>query len=115
MRLDDTELMAGELRDFYASGGRTVVEMSGLGLRTDVEGLAQLSRASGVQIVAAAGLYIEDSWPEEVCRYTPEQFARQIVSELRDGIGGTGIRAGHIKLAVTDLTAAQESALRGGA
>jgi phosphotriesterase-related protein len=115
MRLDDIELMAGELRDFYASGGRTVVEMSGLGLRTDVEGLAQLSRASGVQIVAAAGFYIEDSWPEEVCRYTPDQFARQIVSELRNGIGETGIRAGHIKLAVTDLTAAQESALRGGA
>ena len=63
--------MAGELRDFYASGGRTVVEMSGLGLRTDVEGLAQLSRATGVQIVAAAGFYIEDSWPEDVCRYNP--------------------------------------------
>jgi phosphotriesterase-related protein len=37
------------------------------------------------------------------------------VSELRDGIGETGIRAGHIKLAVTDLSAGQEAALRGGA
>jgi phosphotriesterase-related protein len=115
MRLDDMNVMTGELADFYASGGRTVVEMSALGLRTDVAGLEQLSRATGVHIVAAAGFYVEDSWPEEVRGFTSEQFARRIVSELNDGIGETGIRAGHIKLAVSDLSAAQEAALRGGA
>ena len=47
--------------------------------------------------------------------YGPAQFAGQIASELRDGIAGTDVRRGHIKLAVTDLSAAQESALRGGA
>ena len=115
MRLDDIDVMAGELSDFYSSGGRAVVEMSALGLRTDVEGLKELSQRTGVHIVAAAGFYIEDSWPEDVRRYTPEQFAERIASELRDGIEETGIRAGHIKLAVTDLSAAQEAALRGGA
>jgi phosphotriesterase-related protein len=115
MRLDDMAVMAGELSDFHASGGRTVVEMSALGLRTNVEGLKQLSQTTGVHIVAAAGFYIEDSWPADVRRFAPEQFAQRILSELRDGIAETGIQAGHIKLAVTDLSAAQEAALRGGA
>jgi len=115
LRLDDLELMAQELADFHASGGRTVVEMSALGLRTDVTTLRRLSQQTGVAIVAAAGFYIEDSWPEDVRGYTDAQFARAIASELVDGIGDTDVRAGHIKLAVTDLSAAQEAALRGGA
>jgi phosphotriesterase-related protein len=115
LRLDDHGVMARELADFYASGGRTVVEMSALGLRTDVTALRRLSEQTGVAIVAAAGLYIEDSWPEHVRGYTITQFAESIASELVDGIDGTDVRAGHIKLAVTDLSAAQEAALRGGA
>ena len=115
LRLDDLATMAGELSDFRASGGSALVEMSATGLRTDVTGLASLSRQTGVAILAPAGFYIEDSWPDEVRGYGPAQFAGQIVSELREGIAGTDVRAGHIKLAVTDLSAAQESALRGGA
>jgi phosphotriesterase-related protein len=115
LRLDDPEVMAGELTDFRASGGCTVVEMSALGLRTDVTALRTLSRRTGVGIIAAAGFYIEDSWPEEVRSYSIEQFADAIRSELVEGIGATDVRAGHIKLAVTDLSEAQEAALRGGA
>lgn len=92
-----------------------MVEMSAAGLRTGVTELALLSRQTDVAIVAAAGFYIEDSWPEDVRGYDPAQFAARIVSELREGIAGTEVRAGHIKLAVTDLSAAQVCALRGGA
>lgn len=115
LKLDDPDVMAAELADFHASGGRTVVEMSALGLRTDVTALRKLSQQTGVAIVAAAGLYIEDSWPEYVHAYTIAQFAENIISELVDGIDGTDVQAGHIKLAVTNLSAAQQAALRGGA
>src|SRR5262249_59640638 len=53
LRLDDLAAMEGELTDYSVSGGRAVVEMSALGLRTDVKGLRQLSHRTGGHIVRA--------------------------------------------------------------
>lgn len=114
-RLDDEGVMAAELADFRASGGGAIVEMSGLGIRASVEGLRRLSKQSGVHVVACTGFYIEAAWPEEYRSYTIDQFHRHMVDELRNGIGKTGILPGHIKLAVEELSAPQERALRGGA
>lgn len=115
MLFDDEETMAAELADFRDSGGRTVVEMSAVGLRTDMAGLRRLSERTGVHIVACTGFYVEECWPEAVRSYTVDDFRRFMVDELREGIAGTDVRPGHIKLAVMELSAGEERALRGGA
>jgi phosphotriesterase-related protein len=38
-----------------------------------------------------------------------------MVREIKEGIGDTGVKAGHVKIAITDLSLRQERALRGAA
>jgi phosphotriesterase-related protein len=105
MEMRDEELMAAEVADFRATGGRAMVEMSAPGLRVDPEGLRRISERTGVHIVASTGLYSEDSWPGRFARMEVEEFAAYLRGEIEEGIDGTGIRAGHLKVAITDSTA----------
>lgn len=99
LELDDPEDAAGRLRDFHALGGRTVVQWTPYGMGRRPADLAALSRAVGARIVAATGLH-------QAAHYTPESLGRIMpeleelfVSEITDGIGATGVRAGLIKVA----------------
>jgi phosphotriesterase-related protein len=112
---DDEEMMAGELSDFKAAGGSALLDVSSIGLRSNIPGLKRLSERSGIHIIASTGFYTEDFWPEQFSGFSADQFRAQMVSEIEEGIPGSGVKAGHIKLAITDLSAAQERALRGGA
>lgn len=112
--IDDEELVAGELADFKVSGGDAIVDMSAIGLRSSIAGIRRLAQTVPVHIVVTAGFYTEDSWPEECHGWTAARFRDHIVDELTSGIDDTGVRPGHIKLAVTDLSEAQEEALVGG-
>jgi phosphotriesterase-related protein len=105
MDLRDEELMAAEVSDFRATGGQAMVEMSAPGLRFDVAALRRICERTGVHIVATTGLYAEDSWPQRFAAMGVEDLAGFMRSEIADGIDGTGIRAGHIKVAITDSTA----------
>ena len=105
MDLRDEELMAAEVSDFRATGGQAMVEMSTPGLRVDVAALRRISERTGVHIVATTGLYSEDSWPGRFAAMGVEELAAFMHGEIEEGIDGTGIRAGHLKVAVTDSTA----------
>ena len=48
-----------ELNYFREDGGNLIVDQSVFGLDRDAEGLAKLSKLSGVHIVASAGCYTE--------------------------------------------------------
>ncbi len=113
--IDDEDLMTEEVSDFKAGGGTAILDVSGIGLRTSVAGVQRISRRSGVHVVVCTGFYTEDSWPEPYHGYSLDQFHRHMVGEIERGIEDTGIKAGHIKLAVTDLSPAQERVLRAGA
>ncbi len=69
----------------------------GMGRRA--EDLAALSRAGGTRIVAATGLHqAVHYWPELLGRIMPD-LEDLFVSEISGSIGGTGVRAGLIKVA----------------
>jgi phosphotriesterase-related protein len=112
--IEDEELIAGELADLKASGGDAIVDMSAIGLRSNVAGIKRLAQTVPVHIVMTTGFYAEDSWPVECHRWNAGRFRKHMVGELIDGIDETGVRPGHIKLAVTDLSEAQEEMLIGG-
>lgn len=97
--LDDPEEARERLRGFHELGGRTVVQWTPYGMGRRPGDLAALSRAGGTRIVAATGLH-------QAAHYAPELLGRIIpgleelfVSEITEGIGATGIRAGLIKVA----------------
>ena len=96
LRLSNEELTIAELRRFKKVGGGTVVDMGNIGLHRDPEGLARISRATGVNIIMGAGYYIGQSHPPELARKTVDEITEEIVHDLTVGVGDTGIKAGII-------------------
>lgn len=100
--LRDEELMTGEVADFKVSGGGAMVDMSTPGLRCDLPAIRRISEKTGVHIIAATGLYAEDSWPEQYRDMDIQGYTSFMRGEIVDDIEGSGIKAGHIKVAITD-------------
>jgi len=98
--LDDIDLMAAELRDFAQAGGGTVLECSAPGLRGSMDLIKQVSKATGVHIVMSSGLYVEESWPDAYKSMTTAEYRQFLLQEIQDGIEGTGVLPGQIKVAV---------------
>lgn len=95
-----------------AAGIDTLVDHTTYDLGRDVELLADASRASGLRIVAATGVWIE---PQRYWHLrAPVEGAELLIADLERGVAGTGIRAGVIKCAidVAGLTPAIERVLR---
>ena len=86
-----------DLREAYAEGLRTIVDVTTIDLGRDIKSLEQVSRESGVQIVCATGTWLDI--PREFWKATPDMIAPLYIREIEEGIEGTGIKAGIIKVA----------------
>jgi phosphotriesterase-related protein len=77
-------------------GGRSVVDVSTHPMGIDAEGLREVSERSGVHIVRGCGRYLEEFMePEDLARGV-DDLVTDIVRDIEDGHGETGIRAGII-------------------
>lgn len=95
--LDSVENGVRELEDFRRAGGRAMVDaMPGDAGRNGAK-LVEISRRSGVHLLAATGLHLEKYYPPDHWRYREDGAAR-FVGEIERGIEG-GARAGVIKIA----------------
>jgi len=104
MDLRDEELITAEVADYAAAGGRAMVDMSAPGIRCDVTAIRRISQRTGIHIIATTGLYSEDSWPERFRQMTVQDYMKYMRREIEEGIEDTLIKAGHIKVAITDST-----------
>src|SRR3981189_2968152 len=94
--LDDQQAALTELAAFKAAGGRALMEVTPVDYGRDLEGLAALSRRSGVHIVAAAGLHKDQFSASYTVRLDEDQLADIFMRELQFGVNG--VRPGVIKL-----------------
>ncbi|MFH8486866.1 phosphotriesterase [Streptomyces longisporoflavus] len=98
--LDSVKSAARELAAFRTAGGESLIQWTPHGMGRGVGYLAELSRASGVRIVAATGLHQAVHYtPELLDRLRTGGLAELFVRELAEGIADTGVRAGLIKVA----------------
>lgn len=95
--LHDPELLARELGEFHAHGGRTLVECTNMGLGRDPNGLRAIAERSSLNIVMGSGLYrdpyLDREWVDE---RSVDEIAEIIVRDLVEGVDGTSVRAGII-------------------
>jgi predicted metal-dependent phosphotriesterase family hydrolase len=98
-RTDLTEAIA-ELSSFRAAGGSGLVDATVAELGRDPQGLAEVSRATGVHVVLATGHTAQEWWDGAVDleRRAVEDLAEEMVADLTEGIGDTGMKAGVIKV-----------------
>lgn len=110
-RLDSVDAAVAEVERLAEAGGAALVEMTPLGFGRDPDGLAEISRRTGVAIVATTGFhklgyYADTHW---LHRYAPERIADLLVAEIVEGLDRGGyegplvdrspVRAGVMKLA----------------
>lgn len=102
-RADVVTRMLPYLQSLYQLGVRTLVECTPAYLGRDPLLLKELARNSGIQILTNTGYYgaSNDKYlPDHARSETADQLADRWVAEFENGIEGTGIRPGFLKIGV---------------
>ncbi|WP_123963177.1 phosphotriesterase [Streptomyces sp. TLI_185] len=97
--LSNASAARAELEAFRAAGGASVVQWTPWGMGRRAADLPLLSRAAGVHVVCATGLHQAAHYAPELLDELRGRLADVFVSELSDGIGTSGVRAGLVKVA----------------
>lgn len=95
-RLTLRDVARAEIAAFASAGGGTVVDLTTGGIAPDPEGLAQIARATGVNLILGAGYYTADFVDPETRARPVEWLEESIVAQLAEGAWGTEIRCGLI-------------------
>lgn len=108
------------LAEFRNAGGATLFECTPAFLGRDPELLKRLADASGIQIISNTGYYgaaSEKFLPSHAFTESSEELAARWVNEWNNGIDGTSIRPGFMKLSADKgpLTATQEKTIHAAA
>ncbi len=77
-------------------GGRTLVDPTNVGLARDPLALQRIARATGLHVVMGAGYYVGPAHPADMDRKSEDDVTREIVRDVTEGVGDTGVRAGLI-------------------
>ncbi|MCD9875041.1 phosphotriesterase family protein [Streptomyces guryensis] len=97
--LGDATAARAELEAFRAAGGSSVVQWTPWGMGRRAADLPLLSRAAGVHVVCATGLHQAAHYTTQLLDELRGRLADVFVSELTEGIGTSGVRAGIVKVA----------------
>lgn len=82
LSLDSKEDAVSELELYRKAGGRTICDVAPKGLRYSPELLPDISRESGVTIVAGTAYYVDHFIPSEVRSMTVEQVVTNVLGYL---------------------------------
>jgi phosphotriesterase-related protein len=94
--LDDESEAIEETDRYLAAGGRSLVDVTPVGIGREPVRLRRVAERTGLQVIMGTGFY---RWPyrsDRVNAMTAAAMADGMVRDLTEGIDGTGIRAGII-------------------
>ena len=94
--LEDVDTAIDEANLFKQYGGGTIVEPSSMGIGRDPVGLARISRATGVKIIMGGSYYVDAAHPADMGERDESELVEKIVTDIVEGVDGTGIRSGVI-------------------
>jgi len=81
---------------FREAGGKTITEVSSIGLGRNPLGLRRIARETGLNIIMGSGYYVGLSHPASLAAKTEEEITREIVRDITVGVDQTGVRSGVI-------------------
>ncbi len=119
------EVMLPVLAEAERGGVTALVECSTIGVGRNPDVLRALAERTPIHILAPTGVYRQAYIPDDLLACSAAELADQWVRDLTEGIPGTTVRAGFIKIAMSDdgptplevrnLQAAASASLRTGA
>lgn len=105
---DKVRQIVSLLEDALKNGCSTIVDASTIEMRPLMwrdgqkvalsEFLKEISKQTGIHIIASTGFYKEPFFPYSVYRMKVNEIAEVFIREITEGIEGTDIRAGLIKI-----------------
>lgn len=95
-RLSDPAVAAAELRQFAYSGGETIVDVTPKNLGGDLRRVKGITRELGLNCVHGTAIYTEPFHPPRVKKQSVDELRAEFVSDVRDGVDATDVRAGLI-------------------
>jgi phosphotriesterase-related protein len=96
------KVMEPYLAEAHAAGVTTLVECSTIGVGRNVAVLEHLADLTPIQIVAPTGVYREAFVPPSLREMSTQELANLWTRDLTEGIEGTAVCAGFLKLSVSD-------------
>ena len=96
LSLTDEATAIEEAGRFRRDGGQTLVDPTTAGIGRDPLALQRVARATGLHVIMGSGYYTEPAHPPALAGATDDALAREIVRDVTEGVGDTGIRAGLI-------------------
>ena len=115
-RVDDA---IGKLNALAARGCKTIVDPTVVGLGRDIKRIMRVADGADLNIIVATGLYTYNEVPFYFKYRLPgedgvDPMVSMFVSDIRDGITGTAVKAAFLKCAIDDqgLTPGVERVLR---
>ena len=95
-------VMKPYLDEIFQMGVKTLVECSTIGVGRNPVILKELAQNTPIQIIAPTGVYREAFVPQELITKSPAELADMWIRDITEGIEGTNIKAGFVKMAVSD-------------
>jgi phosphotriesterase-related protein len=99
---DVVRALRAPLNAAYSSGVTAIVECSTVGVGRNISILKALNEITPIHIVVPTGVYREGYIPAEMISMPIDELANLWIRELFEGIEETEIRAGFIKISVSD-------------
>ncbi len=97
LQMLDVDTAIEEAREYSLAGGSTIVDVTSIGLARDPIALAQISRATGLNVVMGGGYYVHLTHSDHLRnRASVDEVAEGIIRDVEIGVGETGIRTGII-------------------
>ncbi|MBI1773870.1 MAG: aryldialkylphosphatase [Proteobacteria bacterium] len=94
--LDNREVAVMEAGVFKKAGGGTIVDVTTVDLGRNPLALRDIAERTGLHIVMATGYYTELFHPADMGDRSEADIAAEIASDVIEGVGDTGVRAGII-------------------
>lgn len=125
--LRDEAVAICEATRFRDAGGRTIVDVTPADIGRSPEGLRRIAESADVHVVMGCGHYCEIAHGPDLATCSEDDLMAEIVRDVQEGVGGTGIRAGIIgelgvngeermtRRRVGEMTETERRVLRAGA
>ena len=102
------------LNQAKAAGVDTMLDLTTVDLGRDIPRLKQIADKVDINIIVATGVWMAP--PSYIRRQSVDALADMFIHDIEEGIAGTGVRAGAIKVATEpEMDSVNETILRAGA
>lgn len=95
-------VMMPHLKFAHNAGVTAMVECSTVGVGRNLEILKHFAKSSPIHIIAPTGVYREAYIPDDLKQTSMEELSEIWIRELTEGMENSNIRAGFVKIAMSD-------------